>query len=109
MILPAVAAGCDAVWHIFAIRHPERDWLARQLRQEGIGTLIHYPVPPHLSAAYQDSGFRRGAFPLAEEIAATELSLPLHPYLTKDQVDEIIGSLCLAACLPATVMAGAAS
>jgi len=107
--LPKVAAGCDSVWHIFAVRHPERDWLARQLWQEGIGTLIHYPVPPHLSEAYRDAGFRRGAFPIAEEIAATELSLPLHPHLTDEQVEEVIGSVCLAAGLPAEAGSAAIS
>ena len=101
--LPVAEGAGNSVWHIFAIRHPERDWLARQLAQQGIGTLVHYPVPPHLSEAYR-ADFERGAFPLAEEIAATELSLPLHPHLTDEQVDEVIGSVCLAACLPAGVL-----
>jgi len=95
----------DLVWHIFAIRHPQRDWLARQLAKEQIGTLIHYPVPPHLSEAYRDAGYRRGSFPIAEQIAEEQLSLPLHPHLTGEQVEEIIGSVCLAACLPARAMA----
>jgi dTDP-3-amino-3,4,6-trideoxy-alpha-D-glucose transaminase len=109
LVLPRIAGRCDSVWHIFAVRHLERDWLARQLKQEGIGTLIHYPVPPHLSGAYRNAGFRRGEFPLAEEIASTELSLPLHPHLTEDQVEEVIGSICLAACLPAGAMPGVMS
>lgn len=105
LVLPKVADGCDAVWHIFAIRHPQRDWLARQLAQEEIGTMIHYPVPPHLSEAYRDAGYGHGSFPIAERMAAEELSLPLHPHLTEEQVEEIIGSICLAACLPEGVMA----
>jgi dTDP-3-amino-3,4,6-trideoxy-alpha-D-glucose transaminase len=109
LVLPRLAAGCDAVWHIFAVRHPERDTLARQLRQQGIETLIHYPVPPHLSEAYRDAGFRAGDFPLAEEIAATELSLPLHPHMTGEQVDDVIGAVCLAAGLPAVALAAAIS
>jgi dTDP-4-amino-4,6-dideoxygalactose transaminase len=88
---------------VFAIRHPERDWLARQLAREGIQTLVHYPVPPHLSGAYRESEFRCSDFPIAEEMAATELSLPLHPHLTEEQVEDVIGSVCLAACLPAGV------
>jgi dTDP-4-amino-4,6-dideoxygalactose transaminase len=100
LVLPQATAGGDSVWHIFAMRHPQRDWLARQLAQEEIGTLIHYPMPPHLSDAYRDAGYRRGSFPLAERIAAEELSLPLHPHLSGEQVEEIIGSVCLAACLP---------
>jgi dTDP-4-amino-4,6-dideoxygalactose transaminase len=104
LVLPRVADGCEAVWHVFAIRHPERDGLARQLAREGVGTLIHYPVPPHLSGAYSDCGFERGAFPVASEIAATELSLPLHPHLTEEQVEEVVSSVCLAACLPVGAM-----
>jgi dTDP-3-amino-3,4,6-trideoxy-alpha-D-glucose transaminase len=101
LVLPRVAEDSEAVWHVFAVRHPERDWLARKLAQAEVGTLIHYPVPPHLSGAYRGARFRRGDFPVAEEIAATELSLPLHPHLTAEQVDEVAGSVCLAACLPA--------
>ena len=100
LVLPGVAEDGSTVWHAFAIRHPRRDWLARQLALEEIGTMIHYPVPPHLSEAYRDDGYRRGAFPIAERIAAEELSLPLHPHLTAEQVEEIIGSVCLAACVP---------
>ena len=103
LVLPQMASGSEAVWHIFAIRHPQRDWLARQLAREEIGTLIHYPVPPHLSDAYRDAGYGRGSFPIAEQIAEEELSLPLHPHLTAEQVEEIIGSVCLAACLPTAV------
>lgn len=101
LTLPRVARGSDAVWHVFPVLHPERDWLARQLEQAGVGTLIHYPVPPHLSGAYRELGFRRGDFPVAERIAREELSLPLHPHLTDEQVEEVAGSVCLAACLPA--------
>lgn len=101
LVLPGVDDGGDSVWHIFAVRHPQRDWLARRLREKGIGTMIHYPVPPHLSGAYRDAGFGRGSFPIAEEMAEEELSLPLHPHLTGKQVDEIIQSVCLAACPPA--------
>jgi dTDP-3-amino-3,4,6-trideoxy-alpha-D-glucose transaminase len=105
LVLPRAAPASDAVWHVFPVLHPERDWLARQLEQAGVGTLIHYPVPPHLSGAYRDAGFRRGDFPIAEQIAREELSLPLHPHLTAEQVEEVAGSACLAACLPAGALA----
>ncbi len=100
LVLPSVAEGGSTVWHVFAVRHPRRDWLARQLGLEEIGTMIHYPVPPHLSEAYRDAGYRRGSFPIAERLAAEELSLPLHPHLTVEQVEEIVSSVCLAACVP---------
>ena len=66
------------------MRHPRRDALQAQLTAKGIGTLIHYPVPPHLSQAYSGLGYQAGDFPLAEEIAATELSLPIGPHLSRD-------------------------
>jgi dTDP-4-amino-4,6-dideoxygalactose transaminase len=101
LTLPLRAKQDESVWYAFPIRYPDRDWLAGQLESAGVGTLIHYPLPPHLSEAYADLGFSRGNFPIAEEIARTVLSLPLHPHLTQDQVEEVIGSVCLAACLPA--------
>jgi dTDP-4-amino-4,6-dideoxygalactose transaminase len=105
LALPQVADGADSVWHVFAIRYPQRDWLARQLAREEIGTLIHYPVPPHLSGAYREAGFGSGSFPIAEQMGEEELSLPLHPHLTWEEVEEIVGSVCLAACLPLRAMA----
>jgi dTDP-4-amino-4,6-dideoxygalactose transaminase len=98
LVLPRVAAGCASVWHIFAVRHPAREWVRRQLAQAGVETRIHYPAPPHLSAAYQDAGFGRGSFPVAEHLAATEFSLPLHPHLTLAQAGRVIEALRHAAC-----------
>lgn len=102
---PARRASNDSVWHLFPIRHPERDRLGQELARAGIGTLVHYPVPPHLSGAYSGPRFRRLEFPIAEAISRTELSLPLHPHLTGEQIDEIAGSVHMAACLP-TELAG---
>lgn len=93
LVLPCVGQGCQPGWHIFAVRHPERDWLEAQLIQAGIGIAIHYPVPPHLSTAYADAGFRPGDFPIAEDLAATELSLPMNPQLTRQQVAEVINAV----------------
>jgi dTDP-4-amino-4,6-dideoxygalactose transaminase len=89
LVLPAVAAGCAHGWHQFAVRHPRRDALQEWLKQAQIGTLIHYPVPPHLSEAYADHGFRQGQFPIAEEIAKTELSLPIGPHLSLEQAETV--------------------
>jgi dTDP-4-amino-4,6-dideoxygalactose transaminase len=79
--LPFVLEGIEPVWHIFALRHPRRDELQTSLAQIGIGTLIHYPIPPHLSGAYAKAGWKPGDFPVAEEIANAELSLPIGPHL----------------------------
>lgn len=93
LILPAVPDWAEPVWHIFAARHSRRDALQEHLRQAGVGTLIHYPVPPHLSGAYAKAGFGRGEFPLAEEIAATELSLPMGPQLSSASMTVVRDSI----------------
>ncbi len=90
VVLPHVADKADPVWHLFVIRHPERDALQRHLLSQGIGTLIHYPIPPHLSPAYADMAIERGDFPITEEIARTAISLPMGPHLTSSQVESVI-------------------
>lgn len=89
LVLPGVASGCAHGWHQFPVRHPRRDALQEWLKHSQIGTLIHYPVPPHLSQAYNDHGFKLGEFPIAEEIANTELSLPIGPHLRLEQADTV--------------------
>lgn len=93
LTLPIVAEGAEPVWHLFVVRHPQRDELQRRLTELGIGTLIHYPVPPHLSGAYADLGLARGAFPLAEQSADTVLSLPMGPHLTPEQAATVVQAL----------------
>ena len=84
--LPFVPEWAEPVWHIFALRHFRRDEFQDSLAKVGIGTLIHYPIPPHLSGAYAKAGWKPGDFPIAEEIAKAELSLPIGPHLeTKGQ------------------------
>jgi len=79
--LPCVPEWAEPVWHLFAVRHPRRDQFQSSLAGAGIGTLIHYPIPPHLSGAYASAGWKLGDLPIAEEIAKTELSLPIGPHL----------------------------
>jgi dTDP-4-amino-4,6-dideoxygalactose transaminase len=90
LVLPHVPDGMEPVWHLFVIRHPQRDVLQKKLTAAGIGTLIHYPVPAHLSGAYEDLGWKRGSFPLAETSADTVLSLPIGPHLTSHQASLVI-------------------
>ena len=91
--VPAVPDWAEPVWHLFVIRHPRRDALQAHLRERGIGTLIHYPAPPHLSDAYRDHPASGQSFPLTEEMARTVLSLPIGPHLTVGQVDEVVDSV----------------
>lgn len=88
--LPSVPQWAEPVWHLFPVRHPQRDTLQSSLAEAGIGTLIHYPIPPHLSGAYARLGGKLGDFPIAEEIAKTELSLPLGPHLSNEQQEIVI-------------------
>jgi dTDP-4-amino-4,6-dideoxygalactose transaminase len=90
LVLPKAPAWAKPVWHLFVVRHLQRDSFQSALNAAGIGTLIHYPVPPHLSGAYADVDWKRGAFPLAEELAGSVLSLPIGPHLTKDQAQTVI-------------------
>jgi dTDP-4-amino-4,6-dideoxygalactose transaminase len=90
LTLPLVPEWAEPAWHLFVIRHAQRDILQERLTQAGIGTLIHYPVPPHLSGAYADAGLKAGAFPLAEAMAASVLSLPIGPHLPREQADQVV-------------------
>ena len=90
LVLPFVPAWAEPVWHLFVIRHPNRDALQQKLNAAGIGTLIHYPVPAHLSGAYADAGWKRGDFPLAETAADTVLSLPIGPHVSAEQASMVI-------------------
>jgi len=89
LTLPVTAGGATHVYHIYQVRTARRNELQASLQQSGIETQIHYPVPPHLQKAYAPLGFTLGSFPLAEEIAATGLSLPLWPGLKEDQIKYI--------------------
>ena len=93
LALPFVPAWAEPVWHLFVVRHSKRDGLQQKLAEADIGTLIHYPVPPHLSGAYADGKWKRGAFPIAEELAGTVLSLPIGPHLSNEQVDSVVGEI----------------
>jgi dTDP-4-amino-4,6-dideoxygalactose transaminase len=84
--LPVERPYARAVCHLFVVRHPQRDALADALRERGVGTLVHYPIPLHLQPAFASLGGRRGDLPVAEQAAAEVLSLPLFPEMTDDQV-----------------------
>lgn len=88
-----VAPECDSVWHLFVIRHPRRDALAQALAQCGIGTVIHYPVPPHLQPAYAALGLAAGSFPIAEALHREVLSLPMGPTMRLEDVDRVVDAI----------------
>ena len=87
IILPITALNASHVYHLFVIRTKQRDELQSYLKVNGIETLVHYPIPPHLQKCYVHLGYKYGDFPIAEELANTSLSLPLWPGMTNEQVE----------------------
>ena len=100
LTLPHVPDWAEPVWHLYVVQHPQRDALHKALDDAGIGTLIHYPIPPHLQGAYADLGLGKGAFPIAEQMHQAVLSLPISPHMTLEQTNQVI-----VACREAPVVA----
>lgn len=81
--LPHVPEWAEPAWHLYVVRSPQRDALQAHLTEAGVGSLIHYPIPPHLQQAYASLGYQPGAFPLAEAMANEVLSLPMGPHMSE--------------------------
>ena len=90
LTLPFVREENVPVWHVFAVRCNRRDELAEFLESKGIGTNKHYPIPMHLQECYKDLGIAKGSLPVAEEISATQLSLPMYYGMTDDEIQYVI-------------------
>ena len=95
VILPTVPDYAKPVWHIFGIRSYRRDEIERYLNENGIGTNKHYPIPIHMQECYRDLGYKRGDFPVAEEISVTELSLPMYYGMTDEEVRYVVSVINL--------------
>lgn len=93
IIKPYVPEGCVPVWHIYAIRCSEREALERYLNEKGIGTNKHYPIPMHLQECYKYLNIPKGSLPVAEEISATELSIPMFYGMTDDETEYVIDAI----------------
>jgi dTDP-4-amino-4,6-dideoxygalactose transaminase len=88
--IPLVLDNVQHVWHLFVIQVVNRNIVQEKLRELGIETMIHYPIPPHLSGAYKENGWEKGSFPVTEILADTILSLPMGPHLPISAV----GTIC---------------
>jgi dTDP-4-amino-4,6-dideoxygalactose transaminase len=88
VILPEVPSWAEPVWHLFVVRHRQRDQLQSALNDAGVETLIHYPIPPHRSGAYAE--YSHFELPVAEQLADEVLSLPIGPHLPKEQAERVI-------------------
>lgn len=93
--LPQVRPGADSTWHQFVIhvKNNRRNDLMEYLKEKEIGTIIHYPIPPHLSNAYKYLGKKKGDYPIAEQYAKEVLSLPMYNGITKDEQDFVIDAI----------------
>ena len=98
LTLPHVPEWAEPVWHLYVVQHPQRDTLQKVLTAAGVGTLIHYPIPPHRQQAYAHPGWAQGAFPVAESMADQALSLPMGPHLQASQFNEVIKHVIEAIC-----------
>ena len=93
VVLPFVLPECEPVWHLFAVRCEKRDALAAYLEEKGIGTNKHYPIPMHLQECYRELNIPAGSLPIAEEISATELSLPMYYGMTDEEIQYVIDAV----------------
>jgi dTDP-4-amino-4,6-dideoxygalactose transaminase len=90
LVLPEVPDWAEPVWHLFVVRSTQRDTLQDQLAKQGVGTLVHYPIPPHLQHAYHQMGIEVGALPVSERLHQEVLSLPISPHISSEQVSRVI-------------------
>jgi dTDP-4-amino-4,6-dideoxygalactose transaminase len=88
--LPSVPDWAEPVWHLFVVQVEDRNHFQKVLNEHGIGSLIHYPIPPHLQPAYAEIQLKRGSLPIAEAIHEKVVSLPMWPQMTDMQVDAVI-------------------
>jgi len=90
MTLPFVPDWAEPAWHLYVVQYSDRDALQKLLSEASIGTLIHYPIPPHLQQAYKSEGYSKGQLPIAEQLANNCLSLPMGPHLNESNVSAIL-------------------
>lgn len=90
LVLPKVRDNCDAVWHQFVVKCETRDDFMKYLKDNGIGSIIHYPIPPHLSEAYEYLGHKKGDLPITEQYASTVLSIPIYNGMTDEEQQYVI-------------------
>ena len=91
--LPRVRENATTVWHQFVIHCKDRERLIEYLNEKEIGTIIHYPIPPHLSEAYRYLGMKEGSLPITEQYANEVLSIPLYNGMTSEEQDYVIAAL----------------
>lgn len=90
IVLPKIQEGATHIWHQFVIRTENRDEFMEYLKEHEIGSIIHYPIPPHLAEAYQNLGFKKGDLPITEKCADTVLSLPMYSGMREEEYQYVV-------------------
>ncbi len=90
--LPEEAPAARHIYHLYVIRHPERDRLRELLNEEGVGAVTYYGTPMHLQPVFAHLGYAKGDLPVTEEWASTGLAIPMHPNLTREQVEAVVAA-----------------
>lgn len=93
VVTPYEPAYGNHVYHLYVILVPERNRLQQRLRELGVATGLHYPIPVHLQDAFADQSYRRGDLPITEQVAETLLSLPMYPHMTDTQIEQVIDAV----------------
>lgn len=93
LTIPTVYAEYEHVWHLYVVRHANREQLQTKLAEMGVGTMIHYPIPPHLQPAYKDLGIESGSLPISEKIHREVLSLPMGPTMSQEEASTVIAAV----------------
>ncbi|PCJ65838.1 MAG: erythromycin biosynthesis sensory transduction protein eryC1 [Candidatus Hydrogenedentota bacterium] len=93
LTIPVEEPGAESSWHLYVVRTSNRDGLQQHLKDKGIGTVLHYPVPIHLQKAFAAMGYVKGDFPASEQACDEVLSLPLYPYMPEEHVDTVVKAI----------------
>ncbi len=93
VVTPKVSEYSSHIYHVYAVRVKNRDNVINHLRQNGIGALIHYPIPLHLQKAYESLGYKQDDFPISEKVASEIISLPMFPHITKEQIELVVTTI----------------
>jgi dTDP-4-amino-4,6-dideoxygalactose transaminase len=91
--VPEIPPWSEPAWHLFVVRSRHRDALSHHLADQGVATMIHYPIPPHLQPAYDDQGIRSGQLPISEAIHREVLSLPIWPQMELGAAEYVAGEV----------------
>lgn len=93
LVLPHGETGIESAWHLFVVRHPQRDRMMQALAERGVNCLIHYPIPPHEQGAYAGTPMAEMPLPIASEMARDVFSLPFGPHVSRAQADYVVATI----------------